>query len=60
MPSNSKFDGPITTLLSILCILIEILSRAPAKGAKKEEALMVSNLARLLIAFRVTVRQAWQ
>jgi len=58
-PSNSKFDGPTTNLLSTLCILREILSRAPAKGAKKE-ALMVSDLARLLVVFRVTARQAWQ
>ena len=34
-PANSIFDGPITNLLSTLCILIEILSRAQAKGAKK-------------------------
>ena len=34
MPVNSIFDGPITNLLSILCILIEIVSRARAKGGK--------------------------
>ena len=28
------FDGPITNLLSILCILIEVLSRAHAKEEK--------------------------
>ena len=33
-PANSVFDGPITNLLSILCILIEILSRAHAKEEK--------------------------
>ena len=48
-PANSIFDGPITNLLSILCILIEILSRAHTKGTKK--ALMVSNLALLLEVF---------
>ena len=32
-PANSIFDGPITNLLSVLCILIEI--RAHAKGSKK-------------------------
>ena len=48
-------DGPITNLRSLLCILIEILSRARAKGGKK--ALLVSNLALLLVVFRVTVQQ---
>ena len=33
-PSDCIFDGPITNLFSILCILIEILSRAHAKGKK--------------------------
>ena len=33
-PENSTCDGPITNLPSILCILIEILSRARAKWAK--------------------------
>ena len=32
--ANSIFDGPITTLLSILCILVEVLSRAHAKKGK--------------------------
>ena len=31
MPANSIFDGPITNLLSILWILVEVLSRAHAK-----------------------------
>ena len=31
MPANSVFDGPITNLLSVLCIVAEILSRAHAK-----------------------------
>ena len=30
-PADSIFDGPATTLLSIQCILIEVLSRAHAK-----------------------------
>ena len=30
-PANSIFDGPVTTLLSILCVLVEVLSRADAK-----------------------------
>ena len=33
-PANSVFDGPITNLLSTLCISIEILSRAHAKEEK--------------------------
>ena len=32
--ANSIFDGPITNLHSILCILIEILSFAHGKGGK--------------------------
>ena len=51
------FDGPITKLLSILCILIEILPCAHAKGKK---SVMISNLALLLVVLRVTARQAWQ
>ena len=31
-PSNSVFDGAITNLISILCILIKILSRADGDG----------------------------
>ena len=31
MPANIVFDGPITNLLSILCILLEVLSHAHAK-----------------------------
>ena len=34
MPANSISDSPITNPLSILCILIEVLSRAHAKGEK--------------------------
>ena len=34
MPPNSIFDGPITSLLLILCILIEVLSRAHATSKK--------------------------
>ena len=37
--ANSILDGPITNLLSILCILIEVLSRA---HAKEEKAVMLS------------------
>ena len=58
MPANSIFDSPMTNLLSVQCILIEILSHAHAEGAKK--ALMVSNLAILRFDFQVTAQQAWQ
>ena len=33
-PANSVFDGPITDLLSVLCVLVEVLSRAHAKREK--------------------------
>ena len=52
---NCMFDGPVTNLLSILSVLIEILSRAHAVG---EEALIVSYLALLLVVFRVPARQS--
>ena len=32
--ANSISDGPMTNLLSTLCILAEVLSRAHAKGGK--------------------------
>ena len=34
MPVDSVFDDPVTNLLSTLCILIEILSPAQAKGER--------------------------
>ena len=34
MPVDSVFDDSVTNLLSTLCILIEVLSRAHAKGEK--------------------------
>ena len=34
-PANTCFDGPFTNLLAIPCILIELFSRARAKGGKK-------------------------
>ena len=33
-PANSIFNGPITILLSTLCILVEVLSRVLAKREK--------------------------
>ena len=34
MSANSIFDGPVTNLLSVLRILIEIFSRAHPKGGR--------------------------
>jgi len=34
MSADSIFDGPITNLLSVLSILIEIFSRAHPKGGR--------------------------
>ena len=42
-PENSIFDGPVTNLLSLLCILIEVPSRGHAK---------ILSLALLLVVFR--------
>ena len=35
MPADGIFDGPVTNLLSVLCILIELFWRAHVKGGKK-------------------------
>ena len=74
-PANSIFASPIANLLSILCIWVEILSSAHAKGGRGREeggggrgggggggerALMTSNFARLVVVLRLTVRQTWQ
>ena len=34
MPENSIFDCPVTNLLSVLCILIDVLSHAYVKGGR--------------------------
>ena len=34
MPADSIYDGPVTNLPSVLCILIEIFSRVHAKGER--------------------------
>ena len=64
--ANSMFDSPVTNLLSILCIWIEI----PLRGHAKAEggwgggagggggASVISNLALSLVVFRVTTQQA--
>ena len=33
-PANSTFDGPVANMISILCILIEVLSGAHAERRK--------------------------
>ena len=33
-PANSIFDSPMRNLFSILCLLVEVLSRAHAKRGK--------------------------
>ena len=33
-PANSIFSGPLTNLLSILCVLTEVLSLLHGKGGK--------------------------
>ena len=63
MPANSVFDGPVTNLLSVLCILIEVLSRAHEKGegvwggvlggGGEGGTLMTSNSAILLVISRM-------
>ena len=60
-PANRTFDDPVRNLLSILCVLIETFHELMRKrGKKREKKKMVSNLAFLLIVFRVTARQTWQ
>ena len=62
-PEHSIFDGPVTDILLILCILIEIFSRAHANGQKKQrkkEEAIISDSALLLVIFQETARQAWQ
>ena len=48
---NTILCGPIENLLSMLCILTEILSHANMKKERKK-ALMISNLAILLVVFK--------
>ena len=52
-PADSIFDGPVTNLLSILCILIEVLSRAHAEGGKP-------SWFQIRYFYWVMVWQAWQ
>jgi len=49
MPANRIFDGPVTNLLSVLCILIEIIPCAHVKGW----VLTILNLALSLVIFQV-------
>ena len=50
----SLFDGPVTNLLSKLCILIEVVSGA---RLKEENALTISSLALLLVTFSAERRR---
>ena len=34
MPADNIFDGPVTNQVSILCIFIELFSRAQSKGGE--------------------------
>ena len=50
MTISSRFPGPITNLLSVLCVLMKILS--PASAKKKAETFMIWNFAPLQVVFR--------
>ena len=57
-PANSIFDGLITNLLSILCILIEVLSHARVKGKKGLHDFKFGVFTGCFP--RVTAREPWQ
>ena len=54
MPADSVFDDSVTNLLSVLCILIYYKS-FHLLMQRERKALMISNLALLLVIFQVTV-----
>ena len=55
MPGNGIFSGPITSQLSMLCVLIKVLSQSIAKKkTKKLEGLKVHTF---IGRFQVTSRQ---
>ena len=58
MPANSILDGPVTNLLSTLCILIEVLSCAHAKRRKGPINFKFGTLTDHFF-FQVTAPQAW-
>ena len=49
--ANSIFSGPVSHLLSMLCVLRKILSEACAKERRLKDV-RVSNLALLLVVFK--------
>ena len=53
--ANSIFSGPVTHLLSVLCVLLKILSDAGAK--KKTKSCKTSNSLNFIGRFQVTSRQ---
>ena len=55
-PANSIFDGPLTNMLSVRCILVEGLSSAQAKRGK---SLNQYTHHRRLVVFLVTVLRAF-
>ena len=55
---NSISGVPITTLLSILCLFIEICTHAHAKGLKKSFNDFKFDI--LLVVFRVMAWKVWQ
>ena len=59
-PAKSIFDGPITNLLSVLCILTEVLSGVHAKGGVGCGGLNDLQFFVSLVVFQVTARQAWK
>ena len=57
--ASSIFDGPVTTLLSVLCILVDVLSRVHAKrGEVPNDFKFGTSIGRQV--FQVTVRQVRQ
>ena len=50
MPANSIFSGPVTQLLSVMCVLMKILSHANVK--KKKKGLRILNFALLFVVFK--------
>ena len=57
-PANSTFDGPITNLLSIRSILIEVISHACVCGEGRgggRGGTIISSLALLLVMLQVTI-----
>ena len=50
VPANSICSGPVTQLLSVMCVLMKILSHASVK--KKKKGLRISNFALSFVFFK--------